>query len=201
MMTMGGVILLAIAAEAQDTTQWQRDQYRRDRMQQDTTGNFQYRQDTTSIDYYEEQQLDQDTAIQDREYQYRQPEEIDDDVNLDSTYQQLNEELEQDVPTSNEDAMQQDTTNEEQMMGVEAPERDASQQQAGRTEEIKVIEGKEGPNHEVVYEYEGKLFYVDRQTHQMVEVKKSDLKDSKHEIEIKEGTASGEERGKRRSRG
>ena len=70
----------------------------------------------------------------------------------------------------------------------------ATQAQAGITaDEVQVVEDKEGPNNEVVYEIDGDMFYVDREKKELVKVKKSDLKDSKHEIEIKEGTASGDD--------
>ena len=70
----------------------------------------------------------------------------------------------------------------------------ASGAPAGITaEDVQVVEEKEGPNNEVVYEIDGDVFYVDREKKELVKVKKSDLKDSKHEVEIKEGTASGDD--------
>ncbi len=181
MMTISAVVLLIITAAAQDTTRQQSDQYRAEPLQQ--------QQDTAAIDYYQNQQMGEDTT-----YQYREPEELE-DVNLDSTFQELNEELEQDAPMSDEPPTQDEPTVEEPeaiKSGQNDMNRDENQRsRQASAEEIRVIEGKTGPNHAVVYEYQGELFYVDRETKEIVKVRRSELENSKHEVEIKEGLASG----------
>lgn len=56
--------------------------------------------------------------------------------------------------------------------------------------EIGVVEDKEGPNNEVVYEYQGKLWYVDREKQQLVEANQDSLKSTEHKVMVKEGTTS-----------
>lgn len=58
--------------------------------------------------------------------------------------------------------------------------------------ELKVVEGKEGPNNEVVYEYDGELFYVDREKKEVVKAKKSDLEDANHDVVVKDEGESSE---------
>ena len=54
--------------------------------------------------------------------------------------------------------------------------------------ELKVVEGKEGPNNEVVYEYQNDYFYVDREEKKLVKVEKSELQDANHEVIVKDGS-------------
>lgn len=44
--------------------------------------------------------------------------------------------------------------------------------------EVEVVEGKEGPDNQVVYRINGEFFYVDRQEKQMVKIKEDELKDA-----------------------
>lgn len=53
--------------------------------------------------------------------------------------------------------------------------------------ELEVVEDKEGPNSEVVYEYEGEYFYVDRDKKEVVKKEKSELEDARHDVIINEG--------------
>jgi hypothetical protein len=46
--------------------------------------------------------------------------------------------------------------------------------------EIEVMEDKEGPNNQVVYKYQGGLYYVDRDQKQLVKIEESQLKDAEH---------------------
>lgn len=68
----------------------------------------------------------------------------------------------------------------------------------GTPAEVDVVEGKEGPNNEVVYSFNGELWYVDRESKQMVKADESKLKDSKHKVMVHEGTESS---GKRTQKG
>lgn len=180
MWTMSAVVLSFTAAVAQDTTRTQTDRFRADPMEQDTT----------AIDYYQNQQMDQsqDTTMQNQNeglYEYRDPQETD-EVDLDSTFNRLNEELEQDAPMNDREPVAQDTA---ALSGTD-PEGDEVQPVAAAGAEIEVLENKEGPNHEVVYEINGDYFYVDRKKEELVKVERSALRDSDHEVEIKEGTAA-----------
>lgn len=56
--------------------------------------------------------------------------------------------------------------------------------------EIEVVEGKEGPENQVIYKFQGEMWYVDRETKKMVKAKESDLKDTSHKIMVHEGTAA-----------
>lgn len=185
---MSAVVLTFTAAVAQDTTRTQTDRFRTDPMEQDTT----------AIDYYQNQQMEQsqDTTMQDQNeglYEYRDPQETD-DVNLDSTFNRLNEELEQDAPVNDRNPVALDTA-----ASSAGRENGETQPLVATDAEIEVLKDKEGPNHEVVYEINGDYFYVDREKQELVEVKRSALKDSDHEIEIKEGVAE-EDQSKNRKR-
>ena len=50
--------------------------------------------------------------------------------------------------------------------------------------EIEVLEEKEGPNNQVVYKYQGGLYYVDREQKQLVKIDESQLKDAEHKAVI-----------------
>ena len=52
---------------------------------------------------------------------------------------------------------------------------------------LEVIPDKEGPNNEVVYKFQGEMYYVDREKKELVKVNDSDLKNSKSELMIHEG--------------
>jgi hypothetical protein len=53
--------------------------------------------------------------------------------------------------------------------------------------ELEVVEGKEGPNNEIVYKFKGEMYYVDRESKQMVKADGAKLKDSKHDVMVHEG--------------
>ncbi len=52
--------------------------------------------------------------------------------------------------------------------------------------DLTVVEGKEGPNSEVVFEYEGEYFYVDRNSQEVIKADPSELQDAKHDVIIHE---------------
>ncbi len=52
---------------------------------------------------------------------------------------------------------------------------------------LEVVPDKEGPNNEVVYKFQGEMYYVDREKKELVKVSDSNLKDSKSELLIHEG--------------
>jgi hypothetical protein len=56
--------------------------------------------------------------------------------------------------------------------------------------ELEIVEGKEGPNNEVVYKFKGEMWYVDRESKQMVKADESKLIDSKHDVMVHEGTTT-----------
>jgi len=62
--------------------------------------------------------------------------------------------------------------------------------------DIEVLEDKEGPNNAVVYKYQGGLYYVDRETKQLVEIEESQLKDAQHKAIEHNATSSGNEKEK-----
>jgi hypothetical protein len=66
--------------------------------------------------------------------------------------------------------------------------------------EVEVVESKEGPNSEVVYRYQGELFYVDREEKKLVKADESELKDATHKTIVKDNTATIQENSARRNR-
>jgi hypothetical protein len=50
--------------------------------------------------------------------------------------------------------------------------------------EIEVMEDKEGPNNQVIYKYQGGLYYVDREQKALVKIEESQLKDAEHQAVI-----------------
>ncbi|MBT1699860.1 hypothetical protein KK083_23435 [Fulvivirgaceae bacterium PWU4] len=55
--------------------------------------------------------------------------------------------------------------------------------------DVEVVENKEGPNSEVVYKFQGELFYVDRDEKKLVKAEESELKDATHETIVKDAMA------------
>lgn len=85
---------------------------------------------------------------------------------------------------------QTDSTLNEVNEGIESTVEDPNPQ--GRVNymavpEVEVMEGKEGPHSEVVYQYQGELFYIDREEKKIVKAEESALQDAKHEVIINEG--------------
>jgi hypothetical protein len=65
---------------------------------------------------------------------------------------------------------------------------------------IEVVEDKEGPNNEVVYKFNDEMWYVDRETKQMVKADESQLKDSKHKVMVHDGLAKDDSNKKKKGR-
>ena len=57
---------------------------------------------------------------------------------------------------------------------------------------IEVLEDKEGPDHQVIYKYQGGFYYVDREQQQLVKIEESQIKDAEHKA-IEHNTMSGNE--------
>ena len=66
-------------------------------------------------------------------------------------------------------------------------------QAATTAPELEIVEGKEGPNSEVVYKYQDEYFYVDREQKKVVKAKESELQDAKHEVIVKDAEQSTDE--------
>jgi hypothetical protein len=49
---------------------------------------------------------------------------------------------------------------------------------------VEVVDSKEGPNNEVVYKYQGELYYVDRKEQKLVKAEESQLKDAKNKAVV-----------------
>jgi hypothetical protein len=60
-------------------------------------------------------------------------------------------------------------------------------------QEIEVLEDKEGPDNQVIYKYQGELYYVDREQKQLVKIEESQLKDAEHKAIEHNATMSGNE--------
>ena len=59
-------------------------------------------------------------------------------------------------------------------------------------QDIEVLEDKEGPDHQVIYKYQGELYYVDREQQQLIKIEESQIKDAEHKA-IEHNTMSGGE--------
>jgi gas vesicle protein len=81
--------------------------------------------------------------------------------------ERANDKLDQ-APSSQDDSEQNSNTTNS-MGSTAAPQ-----------QEIEVLEEKEGPNNQVVYKYQGELYYVDREQKQLVKIEESQLKDAAH---------------------
>jgi hypothetical protein len=89
----------------------------------------------------------------------------------------LREEEQTDTTTTEDqpsELMQEDTTT--------APIDSTGAMSSVRIEDIEVLESKEGPEHEIVYKYQGETFYIDRKEEKFVKVEESELRDSPHEL-------------------
>lgn len=86
--------------------------------------------------------------------------------------------------TQNQNQQRTDTTegnnNDQNMMQDQS-----SQPQS----DVEVVENKEGPNSEVVYKFQGEMFYVDRDEKKLVKAEESELKDATHETIVKDAMA------------
>jgi hypothetical protein len=49
---------------------------------------------------------------------------------------------------------------------------------------VEVVDSKEGPNNEVVYKYQGELYYIDRKEQKLVKAEESQLKDAKNKAVV-----------------
>lgn len=65
---------------------------------------------------------------------------------------------------------------------------DDNNQASIENNDIEVVKDKEGPNHEVVYKYQGELYYVDREQQELIKANESQLRDSDHKVIVKEPT-------------
>lgn len=83
------------------------------------------------------------------------------------------DELNQDSPSS-ENSQDPNATGTGNSMGATAQPQ----------HEIEVLEDKEGPNNQVIYKYQGELYYVDRDQKQLVQIEESQLKDAEHAATI-----------------
>lgn len=168
--------------EIQDTTDYQ-----------DTTGiepSDRYRQDLEQT----EQDLDSTFNQLNRELEEEEQNIRDEGEQVEQDVEQGLENTEEDMEEAGEDMDRNAEEIQDTLQGDQQPMDQDPGNQAGLTaEDIEVLESKEGPNHEVVYRINGDLFYVDRDKKELIKVKRSDLKDSKHEVQIKEAIASGDD--------
>ena len=68
----------------------------------------------------------------------------------------------------------------------------SNESSAAQPAEIEVIVDKEGPNNQVVYKYQGGLYYVDREQEQLVKIEESQLEDAEHAAIIKNSMGENE---------
>lgn len=97
--------------------------------------------------------------------------------------EEAKDELNEDGPSSENTQQDPNAMGTENSMGANAQPQ----------HEIEVLEEKEGPNNQVVYKYQGELYYVDRDQKQLVQIEESQLKDAAHEAIVVSGVEEKDE--------
>lgn len=193
----------------QDSTRTETDQYRQNRQEQteqnmdttsvDSTSN-QYRQDAQELKNEGEKEIDtlQQDATQLRDTLVEQGNDAATELKNDA--REMRDSALQDAEKAGNNLQQDATRTGNEVKQAAQPTDTSSPTQGAATmssensgenatpSELEVVEGKEGPNNEVVYKFKGELWYVDRESKQMVKADESQLKDSKHKVMVHEGT-------------
>lgn len=202
LMTIGAAFTMSIAVWAQDTTQ-QSNQYRTEPMMDqaeerlDTAANEinnEFREqgqniregvDTTTTNFQEHTEQAGDTLMQELE---QAGNEVQDNSGLNQDMQQNPENTDNSMNQNADQSSAQPSSENESADQNDINQDDGNQQTAAA--DIEVVEDKEGPNHEVVYKYQGELYMVDREEQKLKKVESSELRDTEHEVMIHEGTAT-----------
>jgi hypothetical protein len=189
----------AAVAQQQDSTQTPGNQYQQSNPQQQNpaavdTASTQYQQG----DQYQQQRSDQNQ--QDPGNQFNQ----DANQSRDSVNQNDMERSDQirQNPEQSQD-MQPGQPQSENNMNYQRSEdsdttlnqmndqfRSSVQGEAMTAPDVEVVKDKEGPDNEVVYQYQGDLYYIDRDKKELVKAKESELQDAKHDVIVEEGNAN-----------
>lgn len=213
LLTMAAAFTMSIAVWAQDTTQ-QSNQYRTEPMidqaeeNLDTAANeinneareqgqnIREGVDTTTTNFEEQTEQAGDTLMQELE---QAGNEVQDNSGQNQNIQNA-ENVNNSMNQHAEQPSTQPSANEESANQKDMNQNEENQQTAAA--DIEVVEDKEGPNHEVVYKYQGDLYMVDREDKKLKKVEESELRDTNHEVTIHEGTATDNQQGSgRRTRG
>jgi len=104
-----------------------------------------------------------------------------------------NNQLQQDVPQTQDSVQQGVEQTQDSIQNGPSSQRSQGQEtgatdtdtsiganSAAPSQPIEVLEEKEGPDNQVVYKYQGELFYVDREEAKLVKIEESQLKDAEH---------------------
>jgi hypothetical protein len=183
----------AAVAQQQDSTQTPSNQYQPSDQQQQNPATV----DTASTQY---QQGDQYQQQQEPSNQFNQ----DATQSRDSVNQndmepgnqiQQNPEQSQDMqpgqPQSENMNYQRSEKSDTTLNQMNDQFRSSVQGEAMTAPDVEVVKDKEGPDNQVVYQYQGELYYVDRDKKELVKAKESELQDAKHDVIVEEGNANG----------
>ncbi len=214
---------IATIAQDRDTTQNQSNEFRNTEQQQQQTNPAQEAVDSTATDFQQGVNETEREAEQAGENIRQESQNIINDAektgekieqgaeetadDLKKGLNRAGDKIQQGAEkTGNKVQQGVERTGNEIQQGVENPDGKKGQmndQAAVNTagSELEVVESKEGPQNEVVYKYQGELFYIDRVEKKLVKAEESALKDTKHQVIIKENmnsTESAQENTKRK---
>lgn len=192
--------IVALAQETQqDSTRTETDQYRQERQQQteqnmDTTSvdsvSNEFREAAEQIENEGEKELDtlQQDATEMRDTLVEQGNDVGNELKNEA--REMRDSARQDTEQAIQ-PMQNDPQTEKAATDQGASTMSSENSGENSTpSELEVVEGKEGPNNEVVYKFKGEMWYVDRESKQMVKADESKLKDSKHKVMVHEGSST-----------
>ena len=198
----------AAVAQQRDSTQTQSNQYQQSDQQQQNraatdTASTQYRQgDQQQGAQYQQQQSDQNQQQPSNQFNQNADQSRDslnqNDMERPGNQMQQNREQSQGmqpgVPQNGNMNNQNDNTGRqpgnEQGNATMNQMGSSSQGQANAAPDVEVVKDKEGPDNQVVYQYKGDLYYIDRDKKELVKAKESDLQDAKHDVTVEEGSAN-----------
>ena len=134
------------------------------------------------VEEVEEQQDQAGAGTQMQQTEEQQEQRLDN-----TTSEEQNEPVDNSAEQENNETTQQNPSMEGTGTSGQDTEQEVDMEAWTSGAEVKVLEDKEGPNNEVVYEHNGKTFYIDREQQQIVEIQKSQLTDADHAVIIRSG--------------
>jgi hypothetical protein len=203
---------VAAIAQEQDSLQNENNQFRENQEQTDPA---EQAVDSVSTDFQEgvneaEQEMDQaEDTLQQESNELRQDaeragekieesaEEAGEDIkeageDIEEGAERTGEQMEENAEEAAEEVDQQ-TDKALNNMNDDSESTSGDSQSSATAPELEVVEGKEGPNNEVVYKYQDEYFYIDREKKEVVKAEESDLEDADHKVIVKESEKSGDE--------
>lgn len=181
----------AAIGQQQDSVQNQNNQFRQSDQQQQNPAAV----DTASTEFQQgdqDQQQPDDNLQQQPRNEFRQDaDETRDSVNQNDMEGQDQLRNDQGNPDDSQQEMQQDNMNDQQtdttLNDMNDQFRSSVEGSANAAPDVDVVEDKEGPDHQVVYKYQGEMYYVDRDKKELVKAEESELQDATQKVMVEEG--------------